>query len=107
LAALLKSDSSQKPGAAEWVEWLRLSQGKVKIAELSKIIQQSHLKLKTLKEQLTGSGRSEGKSKNERKSEKEIRDLIDMAARLLKDRAFPETYEDLKDLPVIFIVCLK
>jgi len=31
LAALLKTDSSQTPGATDWVEWLRLSQGKAKI----------------------------------------------------------------------------
>ena len=101
LAALLKTDSSQTPGATDWVEWLRLSQGKFKIEDLEKNIQRAQLKLKMLKKQLTGRGESEERSENE------IRDLTDEVARLQKDRAFPETYGDVKDLPVILIVCLK
>jgi len=107
LSALLKTDSSKKPGATDWVEWLRLSQGKAKIEDLDKDIQQSQLKLKTLKKQLTGRGECEERSENERKCEKEIKELTDKVAQLQKDRTFPETYEDLKDLPVILIVCLK
>jgi len=48
-----------------------------------------------------------GESENERKCEKKIKGLTDEVARLQKGRAFPKTYEDLKDLPVILIVCLK
>jgi len=107
LAALLKTDASKKLGATDWVEWLRLSQGKARIEDLKESIQQSQLRLKSLKKQLTGRGKCEERSENEEKHEREIKDLIGEVARLQKDRAFPETYEDLKDLPVILIVCLK
>ena len=105
MSTLLNNDSSQTSEDGGWLERMRRIHGKDKSADLEVSIQKTEQEIKKLRRKLSSTEPEKGS--NSQSKEDQIEGLTTKMAQLVRDKHFPESYEDLKDLPVILILCQK
>jgi len=105
MSTLLNKDSSQTSKEVGWLERMRRMHGKDTILDLEVSIKKIEQEIKKLKRELSSTEPEKGT--NSQSKEDQIEGLAKKIAQLVRDKRFPESYEDLKDLPVILILCQK